>query len=354
MEARPATLLCFRLSEWTHKMHLLMLDTCVWLEIASKKSEIPVLAAIEYLVSGGIVRLLVPALVREEFERNKDRVANQTRQRLSQECKLVKEIVESFGGENKQQALDVISDVSHRLPILSEANYMTIDRVEVLFRGAIEVSVSDAAKLKAANRAIAKYAPFHKSKNSMADAALVESFDEFRLANASDFESFRFVTLNHTDFSDSDHRRPHPDFSKIFDQQTTLFFITPNAALSDLGDVEEIEFETGYGWEEETRGLFEILQAMDELIDKIWYNRHCNRAHGIATGRITLIPDGTKRYGNDVIHEGIWAGALAAAKAVEEKYEDTGPWDDFEWGMLNGKLSALRWVLGDEWDNLDT
>jgi len=55
-----------------------------------------------------------------------------------------------------------------------------------------------------------------------------------------------------------------------------------------------------------------------------------------------------------VIHEGIWAGALASAKKVEEKYEDTGPWDDFEWGMLNGKLSALRWVLGDEWDNLDT
>jgi len=27
---------------------------------------------------------------------------------------------------------------------------------------------------------------------------------------------------------------------------------------------------------------------------------------------------------------------------------------DFEWGMINGKLSAIRWMLGEEWDMLDT
>lgn len=29
-------------------------------------------------------------------------------------------------------------------------------------------------------------------------------------------------------------------------------------------------------------------------------------------------------------------------------------YSDFEWGMINGKLSTLRWLLGDEWDFLDT
>lgn len=28
--------------------------------------------------------------------------------------------------------------------------------------------------------------------------------------------------------------------------------------------------------------------------------------------------------------------------------------DDFERGMWDGKLSTLRWVLGSEWDFLDT
>jgi hypothetical protein len=41
---------------------------------------------------------------------------------------------------------------------------------------------------------------------------------------------------------------------------------------------------------------------------------------------------------------------------VEKKYgrENLGPYTKFDWGMMNGKLSALRWVMGDEWDMLDT
>ncbi|AYE26607.1 hypothetical protein AQ870_27535 [Burkholderia pseudomallei] len=49
-------------------------------------------------------------------------------------------------------------------------------------------------------------------------------------------------------------------------------------------------------------------------------------------------------------------GALEAAKRTEDEVgvDNLGPWLDFERGMLNGKLSALCWILGDEWDMLDT
>ena len=48
--------------------------------------------------------------------------------------------------------------------------------------------------------------------------------------------------------------------------------------------------------------------------------------------------------------------AHAAMRAIRERYgpENVGPWDDWHWGYVNGKLVTLRWVLGMEWDFLDT
>jgi hypothetical protein len=64
----------------------------------------------------------------------------------------------------------------------------------------------------------------------------------------------------------------------------------------------------------------------------------------------------TAPYRQDECLDTVWAMALAAAERTENEVglENRGPWDDFERGMLNGKLSALRWISGSEWDFLDT
>jgi len=335
-------------------MYYIMIDTCVLLDISTRRNDLPVVSALEELTSSGMIRLVISDLVIAEFNRNKKDVADKTRKRLSHEFKQVRNAVSEFGGKQKEQAIEVLNEVNSRLPLLSETNYATISRVEKLIETSLQIKVSDKAKIAAVERGIDKKAPFHINKNSIADAVIIEQFSVFVSGNQSENNFFFFVTHNHNDFSSKDHRKPHEDFCDIFQQSNVLYFNNTPSAIEVIDDeiLADIQFE--HDFTEETRGLREILSAMDELVDKIWYNRHCNRNYRIENGDIRIVPDGTQEYGNDVIHESIWKGALNAAQRVEEKYDDTGPWSDFEWGMLNGKLSALRWALGDEWDMLDT
>ena len=74
---------------------------------------------------------------------------------------------------------------------------------------------------------------------------------------------------------------------------------------------------------------------------------------GVQERRIKVVDQETyprKPGARETVQRDVWKRALEAARRVEHRYgkKNLGPWDDFEWGMINGKLSALRRVLGDE------
>lgn len=89
-----------------------------------------------------------------------------------------------------------------------------------------------------------------------------------------------------------------------------------------------------------------ILAAYNEFWDKVWWNRHKFLMHQIENGEIDS-------YTGKEPH---LERAKKAARRIERKYgrKNLG-WNDFEWGLLSGRLSALSWVMGSEWDeSLDT
>ena len=88
----------------------------------------------------------------------------------------------------------------------------------------------------------------------------------------------------------------------------------------------------------------DIAEAINRLVHQVWYNRHLVWKEKVLTGKeVKRCPE-------------IWKEAIRQEQKMRKKYGDEFllPEDEFEWGMINGKLSALRWVLGDNWDFLDT
>ena len=90
---------------------------------------------------------------------------------------------------------------------------------------------------------------------------------------------------------------------------------------------DEIENEASIAWE------------------KVWYDRH----------QVNMQNVRRKKEKNPQSIKFIKFGEKAAKK-LEKKYgkKNLGPYTKFGWGMLNGRLETLNWVLGEDWGMLDT
>ena len=339
-----------------------LIDTCVWLDLAKDYQQQAILAALEELIRQGSLALILPRTVVDEFARNKTRVVEEASRSLSSTLKRAEEAVQKFGDPRKKSAvLSQLNDVDHRLPTLGSAAVDTVGRIEKLFAHAPVVEISDAVKLRAAQRAIDKRAPFHRQRNGIDDAILIEVYGELVSGKAAPRSRFAFVTHNVKDFShpSANNKLPHPDIASCFSRVRSLYLITLGEALRRVQPTQFADLMIEQEWIEEPRRLPEIVSSIGELTDKVWYNRHQVRREMIEDGKIQIVEKETfpvKDHERRPIQRNIWEGALKSAAILERKYglENLGPWDDFEWGMINGKLSALRWVLGDEWDSLYT
>lgn len=339
----------------------LLVDTDVWLQIVQDYRNAALIETLKRMIAAGEVALVVPEQVAAEFARNKERIVRDSGKSLSGTFKRVRGAVAQFAeGDEREAVLKGLDDVANRITVLGEAVNGQIAAVEAMFTAAGPVPTTDAVRLRAAQRAIDKRAPFHLNKNSMGDAILIEAYADL-IQEPGGGLSFAFVTHNKRDFSDmaGDERQPHPDIAALFDADRSTYALSLGEVLTAFAPewMEEVKWEHDY--EEQPRRLSEILAAEHLLFRQVWYNRHWNLRNEIETGKVRIVPDdrlSRAPYRQDEISETTWAGALAAAKRTEDEVgiDILGPWTDFEWGMLNGKLSALRWVTGSEWDFLDT
>lgn len=343
-------------------MHKLLIDTCVWLDLAKTTKGEEVLMLLEEFINSEKLSLVVPSIVVEEFHRNKERIIQDACKSVSSHFKKVKELIEEHSDpeyEDKKNILNQLNDIDKRIPTLGENAVKTVKHIEALFATAEILPITNEIKLKALDRGINKKAPFHLSKNSTGDAIIIETYDDYKIKNQSQDFNLVFITHNINDFSvrSGNQKYPHEDISYIFNSKKSQYFINLPEALNSIDPTLITQLEYIKDWDFNFRNFSEITKAEEELVSKVWYSRHKYREHLIQTGKIKLVKDNEYEFGKSqgVIIDHIWEGALSSAKKVEELYGiENLEFDAFEWGMINGKLSALRWVIGDEWDNLDT
>jgi hypothetical protein len=85
-----------------------------------------------------------------------------------------------------------------------------------------------------------------------------------------------------------------------------------------------------------------IRAEREELRDKVWWNGHQNWLHELKTGKETLTAEELPSLSK----------AQREAQRIEDKYGlENLVCDTFGWGLLMGRLRALEWVLGDEWED---
>ena len=337
----------------------MLVDSCVWLDLAKDPSTLPLIGALEELVGGEDLVLVVTRTILDEFAQSKSQLVEDGGRGVSSTRMRAGESAERIRKPSKRRALiEGLEQVDHTLVNLRDQAAEIVRRIEMLFAAGELHVTTDAIKLRAADRGIEKKAPFHRQRNGMNDAILLETYADM-VGGKKGAQRFAFVTHNVKDFSDptGNLSLPHPNLAHFFTDTRSRYFTTLGEALRSIRPERYVDLAIEQERPDRLRRrIAEIVAAEHQFFEKVWYSRHTLFREKVERGRIKIVENGTvpSKDRGEAIQRKFWEAVLRAGKRLEERHgpENLGPWSDFEWGMINGKLSALRWVLGDEWDML--
>lgn len=195
-------------------MAKLILDTSTWLDIAKPRVE-EVLTELEKQVNERITILLTCDIIIEEQDRNKERVLKEVVTSIRAHAKSALKMSELLAEEEKTVLVGIIEKYTTIQAEQERLAEVYFDRIDKLLKGSEIFTISDSIKLDMANRALTKQAPFHNSKNNMADALLYFGAVDYVNKNNQIATDLLFVTSNYKEFNDPNNfSKIHPDLYK--------------------------------------------------------------------------------------------------------------------------------------------
>ena len=238
----------------------LIIDTCVWIDLCKKLPELR--KKITLLIEQKKVRLILPTIILEEWNRQKPRIIekkNQSFRGMIKNARLLSEYLDASSAENLKKILDEFQ--GEKSEIISLACLQEIEYI-FNFSTTVILEITDTAKLQAVDFALDKKAPF-QYKNSMADALIIFCAAEFEANEGKD--NCIFVSSNTKDFSSSlKVDEIHEDLRDLFEKTGIRYFTNIGLAINEVEtnlvsaeDIQQVEITVKLDAIQETLNIFQ-------------------------------------------------------------------------------------------------
>ena len=196
-------------------MAKIILDTCAWLDLVKPKFS-EVLDELEKQVKNNITVIITCDILLDEWNRNKLKIINEATTSFRTHAKSALKIGDFLNDSEKEILKNILEKYSVLEKEQERLALAYIDRVEKLLKNSLKYSINNDLKLEMTNRALDKKAPFHNSKNNMADALIYFGGVEYVVENNQIATDLLFVTNNHKEFGNPvDLQKLHPDLEKF-------------------------------------------------------------------------------------------------------------------------------------------
>lgn len=256
-------------------MVYLILDTNIWIYLAEGQHPFVLQGLIQKIDEKEII-ILVNDVIIKEWDRNREEIKKRIKKEIEKQIVLAKELDSCFNSVDGKDFNRLLAKISTSSPVFEntiDSRFQVID--DLMKNKSVRVPLKEKDKLTVIDWALNNQAPFHRHKNSVADALILLSSIDYILKegintvnyNRIDVSDSVFVSYNSDDFSKdikgADKNVIHPDLEPFFNSVGmkyernfgNILNLTGNLKIEIDEYMEYVEYQIieRMGWENENR-----------------------------------------------------------------------------------------------------